>query len=75
MSVNGVSTRKILWALARREHVLATDRTVVLVFILEAIVGMENIDRDAHAAFGAMAKRFGTANAAKPTFITMEGFL
>jgi hypothetical protein len=37
VGVNGVSARQILRRLARSEHVLATDRTIVLVFVLEAV--------------------------------------
>jgi hypothetical protein len=35
--VNGVTARQILRRLARSEHVLATDRTIVLVLVLEAV--------------------------------------
>lgn len=56
MCVNGVTTREVLGRLAGREHVLAADRTVVLVLVFEALVGFKDTDGDTHAAFLAVSK-------------------
>jgi hypothetical protein len=75
VGVNGVSARQVLWRLTRGEHVLAADRTVVLVLVLEALMGVKDADRNAHATLLAVAKGFHTPNAAKSTLNTMKGLL
>lgn len=72
MSMNGMSARQILGRLTRREHVLATNRAVVLIFVLEALVSVKHTHRDAHATFIAMSECVDTANTAKPTLHAME---
>lgn len=75
MSVNGVAAWQILWRLARRKHIFAADRTVVLVLVLEAVMTMEDIDADTHAALPAMSEGLYATNSAETTFVAMEGFL
>jgi hypothetical protein len=75
VGVNGVSARQVLWRLTRGEHVLAADRTVVLVLVLEALVGIKDADRNAHATLLTVAKGFDAPNAAKPTLNAMKGLL
>jgi hypothetical protein len=75
VGVNGVSARQVLWRLTRGEHVLAADGTVILVLVLEALVGIKNADRNAHATLLTVAKGFHAPNAAKSTLNTMKGLL
>jgi hypothetical protein len=73
MGVNRVSARQVLRRLTRGEHVLTADGTVVLVLVLEALVGIKDTDRNAHATLVAVAKGFDASNAAKPTLNAMKG--
>jgi hypothetical protein len=75
VGVNGVSARQVLWRLPRGEHVLAADGTVVLVLVLEALMGIKDADRNAHATLLAVAKGFHAPNAAKPALNAMKGLL
>ena len=67
MSVNGVSTRQILGRLATAEHVFTAYGAVVFILVLEALMRLKDRDRDAHAAFVAMAKRLDPSHTAKAT--------
>jgi len=69
----GMATRQVLRRLARREHVFAADRTVVLVLVLEALVRVKDTDRDAHAAFATMTESFDATDAAKAALLAMKG--
>lgn len=71
--MNGVSAGQILRRLARREHVFAAYRTVVLVLVLEALMRTVDADRDAHAALIAMPKGLHSTHPAKATLRTMKG--
>jgi len=75
MSVNRMTTGQVLGGLSRREHVFATNRTIVLIFVLEALMSIKDTNRDAHAALVAMTKCLDTSDTAKSTAIAMEGFL
>jgi hypothetical protein len=75
VGVNSVSARQVLRRLTRREHVLATNGTVVLVLVLEALMGIKDADRNAHATLLAVAKGFNAPNTAKPTLNAMKGLL
>ena len=72
MRVDGVSAGQILWRLARTEHIFSADWAVVLVLVLEALVGIEYANRNAHAAFVAVTEGFDTTDTAKSTLITVE---
>lgn len=75
VGMNGVAAGQVLRRLARGEHIFSTDGTVVLVLVLEALVGVKDADRDAHAALIAMPKGLSTTHAAESTFVAMKGFL
>mmetsp|Transcript_2534 Transcript_2534/g.6848 ORF Transcript_2534/g.6848 Transcript_2534/m.6848 type:complete len:224 (+) Transcript_2534:1063-1734(+) len=75
MGVDGMTAGQVLRRLARGKHVLSTDGTVVLVLVLEALVGVENADRNAHAAFVAMHEGFPSTDSAESALMTMEWFL
>ena len=75
MSVNGMPAGKILGGLSRRKHVFSADRTIVFVLVLEALVSIEDTDRDAHAAFITMAKGFHTSYPTEATAVTVKGLL
>mmetsp|Transcript_33138 Transcript_33138/g.69608 ORF Transcript_33138/g.69608 Transcript_33138/m.69608 type:complete len:194 (+) Transcript_33138:405-986(+) len=72
MRVNGVAARQILRTLSRREHVLATHRTVVLVLVLHAAVGVVDAGGDAHAALDAVSEVFLSAYAAEAALVAVE---
>lgn len=72
--VNGVSTGQILRRLATAKHVFATNGTVVLVLVLEALVRLKDRDGYAHATLVAVAKSFHSTHTAETTLYTMEGF-
>lgn len=72
VSMNGVSTRKVLRTLTRGKHILATDGTVVLVLSLEAIVRLKDMHTDTHAALAAMTEVLCATDATKATFCTMK---
>lgn len=75
MSMNRVTTGQILRTLSRRKHVFSTDRTIVLVFILKAIVRVKYINGNTHTAFLTMAETLDTTNPTEAAFRTMERFL
>lgn len=75
MGMNRVATRQILRRLTRGKHVFAADWTIVLVLVLEAIVRVEDVNRNAHAALATMSERLNTADAAKATFVAVKRFL
>lgn len=70
--VDGVAAGQILGRLARGKHVLSAYRAVIFVLIFETPVGVENVDRNAHAAFGAMPKVFLATNSAEATLVAMK---
>ena len=61
--------------LTRRKHVFAAHGTVVLVFVLEALVGVEDRDRDAHAALTAVSKGLDASDTTESTLDAVKGFL
>ena len=75
MGMNGVAAGKILRGLARGEHVFSAHGTIVLIFVLEAMVRFKDTDRDAHAALGAVTKGFLTSHTTKSTLAAVKGFL
>ena len=75
MSVDGMTTREILGRLPRRKHIFTADGAIVFVLVLEALVCIEDTDRDAHTAFITMAKGFHASHTAETTAVTMKGFL
>jgi hypothetical protein len=75
MSMNSMPARQILRRLTTAEHVLSTHRTVVLVFITKTIVGVVDMDTNAHAALLAVPKGFDATHTAKATLRTVEGLL
>jgi hypothetical protein len=72
--MNGMSTGQILRRLSGREHVLSTNRAVVLVLVSEALMRIKDTDGDAHAALGAMTKGFYSTDTAETTLIAVKGF-
>jgi hypothetical protein len=72
VGVNGVSAGQVLWALARREHVFATDGATVFVLVLEALVRVKDSGRNAHTTFVAVAEGFHAADAAKAAEVAMK---
>ena len=70
-----MTTRQVLRRLTRREHVFTTDGAIVLVLVLEALMSIKDANRDAHAAFVAVAEGLHTSHATKSTSVAMEGFL
>lgn len=75
MGVDGVAAGEILGRLSRRKHIFTADGTIVFVLVLEALVCIEDTDRDAHTAFIAMAESFYASHTAETTAVTMKGFL
>lgn len=73
MRMNRMTAGQVLRRLARGKHVFATDGTIVLVLVLEAIVRTEHMDANAHATFVAVTKGLLTSNATKATVLTMKG--
>ena len=73
--MNGMPTGQILWRLSRGEHVFSTDGTIVLVLVFEALMSVKDTNRNAHAAFVAMAERFHPSDTAKSTSVAVEWFL
>jgi len=73
MRMNGMATRQILWRLARRKHIFATNRAIVLVLVFEALMRLKDTDGNAHTALIAVTKSFHASNAAKPTLFTVKG--
>jgi len=69
-----MTTGQVLGRLTRGKHVFATDRTVVLVLVLETVVCVKDIDADAHAAFSAVTKGLHATDSAKTAFGAMKGF-
>jgi hypothetical protein len=70
--MDSMATWKILRWLTRRKHVLATHWTVVFVFILEALMSVEDTDRNAHAAFVAVTKGVCTPDPAESALTAMK---
>ena len=75
MGMDGMATGQILGRLPRREHVFTADGTVVLVLVLEALVCIEDTDRDAHTTFIAVAEGFHSSHTTETTAVAMEGLL
>jgi hypothetical protein len=75
MGMNGMPTGQILRRLPGGEHIFAANGTIVLVFVLEALVCIEDTHRDTHATFIAVAERFHSSHTAESTAVAMEGFL
>jgi len=71
--MNRMATRQILWTLTGGKHVFATDRTVVLVLVLEAIVRLKDMDANTHATLGAVTEGFRATDTTKATFWAMKG--
>jgi hypothetical protein len=74
MSVDGMTAWQILRRLTRGKHVFATDRTVVLVFVLKTVVTDEDIDADTHATLTAMSEGFCSTDPTETTFVAVERF-
>lgn len=73
--MNGVSTRQVLRRLPGGEHIFPTDWTVVLIFVLETLVGVEDADGNAHATFITVPKGIRATDTTKAAFDAMEWFL
>lgn len=74
MCVDGMTTGQILGRLTRGKHVLAADRTVVLVLVLKTVVTDEDIGADTHATLATMSEGFCSTDSTETTFVAVERF-
>ena len=61
--------------LSRGEHVFATNGTIVLILVFEALVCIKDANRYAHTALIAVPEDFGATDSTKAALIAVEGFL
>lgn len=73
--MDGVTAGQILGRLSRREHILATNRAVVLVLVPEALVRIEHAHGDTHAALVAVPECLDATHPAEATLSTVERLL
>jgi hypothetical protein len=70
-----MTTWQVLRRLTRRKHIFSTDRTIVFVLVLEALVGIKDADGNTHTTLIAMTEGINTAYTAKSTLSAMKRFL